>query len=312
MDIADVDMAEVDENCDLESYDDQYEHNTSIQHQSVKIPINRNQLYLMNILRSKAVVSIDENYSRFLIQDFDSERNALKKKTFQFVKRQFAQFTSGSVWLYSCTCNDDRRKFLKSLTKELSESITVREYEHEYSKQRVTLKALKDFEDPLILLSMNEEDEAVIGVDHKGFSCTRCTFGKHTCRHINMLNAELDGEQAAIPDCLVDFKSVHEGTLLHAAKDGVDGSLLLIPDFDDEECNICGTNYDFNFLWKCGVKLVTRSCVRLVHVPERKCPNCKHVQNFCGYARGLLNMGEFIIGHDVLKDYMFRFLTGNR
>eukprot|EP00794_Sanderia_malayensis_P013299 gene13299-14672_t len=191
---------------------------------------------------------------------------------------------------------------------------------------------------------MNEEDKAVIGVDRKGFSCTRCTFGKHTCRHINMLNAELDGEQAAIPDCLVDFvqqseilqnqhrklytkkalstakislvtqplqKSVHEGTLLHAAKDGVDGSLLLIPDFDDEECNICGTNYDFNFLWKCGVKLVTRSCVRLVHVPERKCPNCKHVQNFYGSARGLLNMGEFVIGHDVLKDYMFRFLTGN-
>ena len=49
-------------------------------------------------------------------------------------------------------------------------------------------------------------------------------------------------------------------------------------------------------------------------VPYRKCQNeqCEVIQPYDGCLKGILNMGDFLVGHDVLRDYMLHFLHGHR
>ena len=49
-------------------------------------------------------------------------------------------------------------------------------------------------------------------------------------------------------------------------------------------------------------------------VPYRICSNeaCRKTQNYDGSVKGILNMGDFLVGHDALRDYMHNFVTGNR
>lgn len=44
------------------------------------------------------------------------------------------------------------------------------------------------------------------------------------------------------------------------------------------------------------------------HVPSSTL--CQHVIPFDGLQDGILNMSSFLIGHDVLRDYLFNFLHG--
>ncbi len=49
-------------------------------------------------------------------------------------------------------------------------------------------------------------------------------------------------------------------------------------------------------------------------VPFRKCGNlqCLRIENYDGSLKGILNMGEFLVGHDVLRDYLHHFISGDR
>ena len=44
----------------------------------------------------------------------------------------------------------------------------------------------------------------------------------------------------------------------------------------------------------------------------RECADCGHVRIYYGSDDGVLNMKTFLVGHDVLRDYLYSFLTGNR
>ena len=50
----------------------------------------------------------------------------------------------------------------------------------------------------------------------------------------------------------------------------------------------------------------------LFAVLVRECTTCGHVRGYCGSNDGILNMRLFLIGHDVLRDYLHSFLSGNR
>jgi hypothetical protein len=50
--------------------------------------------------------------------------------------------------------------------------------------------------------------------------------------------------------------------------------------------------------------------VLLVSVCSLVCPNCGLVVLFDGLSCGLLNMGRYLVGHDVLRMYMHSFLGG--
>ncbi len=43
-----------------------------------------------------------------------------------------------------------------------------------------------------------------------------------------------------------------------------------------------------------------------------KCEICGITRTYCGSSDGILNMKNFLVGHDVLRDYLHLFLTGNR
>ena len=49
-------------------------------------------------------------------------------------------------------------------------------------------------------------------------------------------------------------------------------------------------------------------------VPYFKCSNhqCGRLTHFDGGAKGILNQGDFLVAHDVLRDYMQHFLKGHR
>ena len=47
-------------------------------------------------------------------------------------------------------------------------------------------------------------------------------------------------------------------------------------------------------------------------VLTRECATCGNKLEFDGSSHGIVNMGSFLVGHDVLRDYLYLFLTGNR
>lgn len=59
-------------------------------------------------------------------------------------------------------------------------------------------------------------------------------------------------------------KSVFEGTFSDAIFNADDGSLAMTPDFDGDQCNVCNSNYDSNYVWKAGIKLISRNIIRFV------------------------------------------------
>ena len=43
-----------------------------------QVSSTKEQVYIFNILRTQAMVSVDDAYSKFLLKDFDAEKNILK------------------------------------------------------------------------------------------------------------------------------------------------------------------------------------------------------------------------------------------
>ncbi|XP_065067450.1 uncharacterized protein LOC135693013 isoform X1 [Rhopilema esculentum] len=89
----------------------------------------------------------------------------------------------------------------------------------------------------------------------------------------------------------------------------------LCPDFAYSVCPSC--DYDINEAtidWSgSSHRLFTTKMILAVQVPYRRCQNaqCGLIQPYDGCAKGILNMGEFLVGHDVLRDYMLHFLHGH-
>lgn len=45
---------------------------------------------------------------------------------------------------------------------------------------------------------------------------------------------------------------------------------------------------------------------------SKRCPSCLSTRAYDGSNHGILNMGKFAVGYDVLKDYLYHFVLGNR
>ena len=45
---------------------------------------------------------------------------------------------------------------------------------------------------------------------------------------------------------------------------------------------------------------------------SKKCTSCDKFYTYDGNDDGILNMGRFVVGHDVLRDYMYHFALGGR
>ena len=53
-----------------------------------------------------------------------------------------------------------------------------------------------------------------------------------------------------------------------------------------------------------------KTCLSFISVFSASTSNCSHLIPFDGSGNGVLNMKEFLVGHDVLRDYLFNFLHG--
>ena len=72
---------------------------------------------------------------------------------------------------------------------------------------------------------------------------------------------------------------------------------------------LCSYTHKLNFLTNSMLK---KSIAVFFAVLMRECTTCGHVRSYCGSDDGILNMRSFLIGHDVLRDYLHSFLSGNR
>ncbi len=147
-------------------------------------------------------------------------------------------------------------------------------------------------QDPLVYVQREEDDDAVIGVDRKGFLCFRCNFGRHDCRHVKLLNNILDADP--IPDSLFDIvkqsetlkssnsriyvksavstqkiswkttdlqRSIYNGTFNDAFDDG----FCCIPDFDGEICAGCRLPLQDEIHWEnSAIRLLTRVGIKFI------------------------------------------------
>ena len=150
----------------------------------------------------------------------------------------------------------------------------------------------------MVVIAQENEKQAIVGVDRKGFVCLTCKYGKHECKHIRFVKKTID--QDVVPESLADIvqqneilqvahrrvyakkalstgrisietqasqKSVLEGSYLHAMVEDVVGSLTLVPVFASKKCSGCGlphtTSVD-DLSWVEGVRLVARNFIRMV------------------------------------------------
>eukprot|EP00795_Rhopilema_esculentum_P003974 gene3974-18228_t len=266
-----------------------------------------------------------------MLQDFSLPDVELRK--FCFVKRRHISFSDGVYWVYGCNCDQTKQEFVNEL---FSTTEQIHEAELVFSKEK------------LVSVKPHSKEIGVVGVDRKGFICFSCTFGCHSCSHVEAINSLIDNQSEETPDFLLQMVQRHDvlkktypktytrcslstrrisyGPMASQASifNGrfiVDTSTLqeddkLCPDFAYSVCPSCG--YDINeatIEWSgSSHRLFTTKMILAVQVPYRRCQNaqCGLIQPYDGCAKGILNMGEFLVGHDVLRDYMLHFLHGHR
>ncbi len=147
----------------------------------------------------------------------------------------------------------------------------------------------------MLYVCKDEDDEAVVAVDRKGFVCFTCAFGKHDCRHIKIIKPFLDSDP--IPDSFIDIikhseslktsyrriyvksavstkkvqwkttelqRSVYDGTFEKAIQSLPTG-LSCIPEFDGDCCRSCGSLFDEQICWmNTPKKLIARTGIKYV------------------------------------------------
>ena len=62
----------------------------------------------------------------------------------------------------------------------------------------------------LVCVKPHSEEFGVVSVDRKGFVCFSCTFGSHSCTHVEALNTIIDSQAEDTPDFLIQMVQRHD------------------------------------------------------------------------------------------------------
>ena len=57
----------------------------------------------------------------------------------------------------------------------------------------------------LVCVKPHNKEFGVVGVDRKGFICFSCTFGCHSCSHVEAINSLIDNQSEETPDFLLQM-----------------------------------------------------------------------------------------------------------
>jgi hypothetical protein len=64
-------------------------------------------------------------------------------------------------------------------------------------------------------------------------------------------------------------------------------------------------------VWSSGISITCEDCTIICFlVCNRACHNCQKEVYYDGSLDGLLNMTTYLVGHDILREYMHSFLHG--
>ncbi|XP_065052628.1 uncharacterized protein LOC135681910 isoform X2 [Rhopilema esculentum] len=219
--------------------------------------------------------------------------------------------------------------------------------EHWYTKERPKIVELPFSNDALICIRPPDLGFAVVGMDKRGFFCSFCEKGNRSCAHVRCLQAFIKKETDMVPEFVLEMLSSHErisstfqrlysksaisrraifDKVLPSQVDIFKGflnntfdatnkdDLKLYPDVEKGNCLSCHADLLEETFWHNDKKnLFTLKNVFNVSVPYFKCSNheCGRLTDFDGGAKGILNQGDFLVAHDVLRDYMQHFLKGH-
>ncbi|XP_050406170.1 uncharacterized protein LOC126827514 isoform X2 [Patella vulgata] len=94
------------------------------------------------------------------------------------------------------------------------------------------------------------------------------------------------------------------------------GNLIFVP--DEVSCCHCGGELDRGdpvlneWIAVKDAIVITNTILEKANVYYRPCLNCDTITDFDGLNKCILNMGNYMVGHDVLRSYMHSFLHGRR
>ncbi|XP_078614406.1 uncharacterized protein LOC144883690 [Branchiostoma floridae x Branchiostoma japonicum] len=181
----------------------------------------------------------------------------------------------------------------------------------------------------------------------KGIKCMTCSQGCQSCSHVKQLKTLLSNEHEIYSQTLQDTLQSVQAILGDSSVSQSGSSPVCVSEKriqfnvlpgqfkntagynphqfcqDDstvtlvscESCPTCGSELPGGdtatetVSWPCShPPLVTRNFVFKTKVYQRPCSSCDTNLPFDGGADGILNMGTFLISHEVLRDYMYHFL----
>eukprot|EP00795_Rhopilema_esculentum_P014208 gene14208-5218_t len=300
--------------------------------------------YIFQLLHAQSILVIDGK-KEFLVQDFDEERQTLKYQHFTDFKHQFDESYKYCLHVKVLKSIIESWDAVEGLTAAncLDEAVV----EHWYTKERPKIVELPFSNDALICIRPPDLGFAVVGMDKRGFFCSFCEKGNRSCAHVRCLQAFIKKETDMVPEFVLEMLSSHErisstfqrlysksaisrraifDKVLPSQVDIFKGflnntfdatnkdDLKLYPDVEKGNCLSCHADLLEETFWHNDKKnLFTLKNVFNVSVPYFKCSNheCGRLTDFDGGAKGILNQGDFLVAHDVLRDYMQHFLKGH-
>eukprot|EP00794_Sanderia_malayensis_P014711 gene14711-16240_t len=315
----------------------------SVQQQEEKIT----KLYVMDLARLNMVTPLNTSHTVFAIPAFNSQKNTVHiSKYFVITRRSLllSQNCSGGqevIWFYSCSCNPSREKFVKDLSIRLS--CTRQELENLSGNCihiTASSKILADYDlynGVCPSIELNESDNemkfqvlalqnnnnivCVLGNGGIGFvsvemgrlKCCSCIYNVNSCVHIEVFRKVTDpfGDSSEnIPDIAYELLGKEKEWNPSVAYQYKSLSTHCISfDISQDLARKISSGYR-NFLKvKADHHILVDGSIQFV---SKKCSVCSNVMEYDGVNDGLLNMEKFLVGYDVLRDYMYHFLLGNR
>ncbi|XP_069109578.1 uncharacterized protein [Argopecten irradians] len=276
--------------------------------------------YTIELRNNRGMHVLNGQKTVFLVQDFSTSTKTLQTNHYCVLKRKCVRFTDQTACIWCCSCNVSGVKDFDSIPPIVTDSYE----DHNYFSD--TIQECQVWE-----LSGSGRPQAVVLCDlnvgvvrcwQGNLECLVCEWKE--CCHIKKLRNMLSDDSSDVPDvidrliidmlesqgiqpehnlkCLSSTKiPFNRSTPFPCLADPLSFSSLV------EECLTCGTATDENTT---SIHLFT--CKRVIDctVTSRTCRTCGQQYFYDGWSDGVLNMGNFLVHHEVLREYMYLYVYG--
>ncbi|KAL3868428.1 hypothetical protein ACJMK2_041236 [Sinanodonta woodiana] len=292
-----------------------------------------------NLLKgSDGLFMIDETYQTFMIQDLNKDRVALKTGKFLFMCRRGVAFNEDVHWLYKCTCDVPRSELIECCGDRMHVSYSDFMRRVPGCIHISTLSIVLDHFDAVnqifptlktevrkgLFCVMTENGHGVIDISKEPKCLTCGSTLKVKCIHLQKFSShheELCQTSGSThlsyePKCLSEKKIPFNSSIIMQAvylkpfteRFIYDGEyIILVPDY--QLCDVCdGILQESSSFTQANIFGVHQ--IVSAKIFSKRCMECEKTFHVDGLEQCVLYMGRIIMCHEVLRRFMYYFLTG--